>query len=120
MRGHSTVQIGRARRLLRELTEAERKLWRALRDRRHAGLKFVRQEPIGSYIADFCCRERRLVVEVDGGQHAGSRRDLIRDAALAAAGYRVLRFWTHEVFQDLTMVLDTIYARAMEAGSARA
>ena len=67
------------------------KLWFALRDRRLNGFKFVREEAIGSYIVDFVCREAKLVIEVDGGQHADSRSDDARDAALSAEGYRVLR-----------------------------
>ena len=97
------------------MTDAERKLWMQLRDRRMAGFKFVRQEPIGPYIADFCCREARLIIELDGSQHAASRRDDVRDAALRDAGYSVLRFWNHEALQHMQSVLDTIYARLTEA-----
>jgi very-short-patch-repair endonuclease len=111
MRGHSTTQIGRARRLRREMTEAERKLWYAVRDRRMAGFKFVRQEPIGPYVADFCCREAKLVVELDGSQHAERRRDKIRDEQLIRLGYRVLRFWNHEALLTMDIVLETIFAR---------
>jgi very-short-patch-repair endonuclease len=103
-----------ARALRQEMTDAERKLWLALRDRRLAGLTFVRQMPVGRYIADFCCREAGLIVEVDGPRHAKSDRDLLLDARLARRGYRVLRFRTHEVLRYLPMVLDTIYARAKE------
>jgi len=77
-------------------------LWFALRDRRLAGFKFVRQEAIGSYIVDFVCRDRKLIVEVDGGQHVESVRDLKRDAELAAEGYRVLRFWNSDVLKNNT------------------
>ncbi|MEJ1936687.1 DUF559 domain-containing protein, partial [Nostoc sp. NIES-2111] len=106
--------VKRAHALRQDMTDAERKLWLALRDRRLAGLMFVRQMPVGRYIADFCCREAGLIVEVDGSQHAESVRDLLRDARLARLGYRVIRFWNHEVLRDLPMVLDTIYARAKE------
>ena len=112
---HGKTGIPRARQLRRDMTDAERTLWYALRDRRLAGLKFVRQMPAGPYIADFCCRDARLIVEVDGGQHAESVRDLVRDAQLRRLGYRVIRFWNHEVLFELPMVLDTIYARAKEA-----
>jgi very-short-patch-repair endonuclease len=72
------------------------------------GFKFVRQEAIGSYIVDFACRERKLVVEVDGGQHADSQRDRQRDADLGNEGYRVLRFWNSDVLKNKSGVLETI------------
>lgn len=68
------------------------KLWLALRARRLGGFKFIRQGKIGPYIVDFVCREKRVAVEVDGGQHAGSKTDRVRDAFLLSKGYRVLRF----------------------------
>ncbi|MGU3340435.1 endonuclease domain-containing protein [Methylobacterium mesophilicum] len=91
-------------------TEAERRLWYRLRDRRLAGFKFVRQESIGRYVADFCCREARLIVEIDGSQHADNVRDRIRDEWLAAQGYHVLRFWNPEIADNIGAVLDTILA----------
>jgi very-short-patch-repair endonuclease len=81
-----------------------------LRDRRLGGFKFVRQKPIEPYVADFVCRDRRLVIEVDGGQHAESARDLRRDATLRADGYRVLRFWNTDVLSNLDGVLSNIVA----------
>ena len=87
------------------------KLWFALRDRRLNGFKFVRQEAIGSYIVDFVCREAKLVIEVDGGQHADSRSDDARDAALSAEGYRVLRLWNSDVLTNPEGVLNVILAR---------
>jgi len=105
------AERARFRRHLRvSLTEAERRLWYRLRDRRLSGFKFVRQEGIGRYVADFCCREERLIVEVDGGQHAESEHDRLRDACLSAQGYRVLRFWNAEVMSNTIGVLDTILA----------
>ncbi|MCJ2026484.1 endonuclease domain-containing protein [Methylobacterium sp. J-067] len=98
------------RSLRASLTEAERHLWYRLRDRRLAGFKFVRQESIGRYVAAFCCREARLIVEVDGGQHAESEHDRLRDAWLKDQGYRVLRFWNAEVMSNTAGVLDTILA----------
>lgn len=97
----------------REMTEAEDKLWRELRSRRLDRIKFRRQVPIGPYIADFACLDARLIVELDGTQHAESRRDAIRDAELKRRGFRVLRFWNDEVLRELTSVCDTIidYAR---------
>ena len=82
----------RAQTLRAASTEAEKKLWYRLRNRRFGGAKFVRQSPIGPYYADFVCRACKLVVEVDGSQHADSAYDDKRDAVLIALGYRVLRF----------------------------
>ncbi len=74
------------------------------------GYKFVRQMPIGRYVADFACRERRLIVEVDGWQHAESRRDRVRDEVLRVQGYRVLRFCNDEASRETENVLETILA----------
>jgi very-short-patch-repair endonuclease len=110
----------RFRRRLRESqTDAERRLWLRLRDRRLAGFKFVRQESIGRYVADFCCREARLIVELDGGQHADSGHDRVRDAWLTAQGYRVLRFWNAEIVDNIVSVLDTILAALPPSPRAR-
>ena len=101
----------RFRRHLRvSLTEAERRLWYRLRDRRLAGFKFVRQEGIGRYVADFCCREERLIVEVDGGLHAESEHDRLRDACLSAQGYRVLRFSNEQALNQTETTLAAIKA----------
>src|SRR5690242_13265404 len=97
MRGARTTSTTRARRLRRDATDAERRLWYRLRARQIDGAKFVRQEPIGPYVADFVCREQRLVVELDGGQHATDKRDAMRDDWLRQHGYRVLRFWNNDV-----------------------
>jgi very-short-patch-repair endonuclease len=70
--------------------------------------KFVRQQPIGNYICDFVCRERLLVIEVDGGQHSDSAADVVRDQNLAAGGFKVLRFWNNDVLGNLEGVLATI------------
>jgi very-short-patch-repair endonuclease len=102
------------RRLRRSATDAEMKLWLSLRDRRLCGFKFVRQEAIESYIVDFVCREKRLIIEVDGGQHADNPRDRERDRLLAAAGYRVLRFWNNDVLSNKDGVLQLI-TEALEA-----
>ena len=95
-----------ARRLRAESTDAERMFWGRVRDRRLAGYKFRRQYPIHNYIVDFVCAEARLIVELDGGQHAGSRADRLRDAKLAADGYRVLRFWNSDVLTNLDGVVE--------------
>ncbi len=97
-----------ARRLRRDLTDAERRLWKHLRDRQIAGAKFRRQVPIGRYIADFVCLEAKLVVEVDGGQHAASGADVGRTAFLEAEGFRVLRVWNNEVLANTEGVVAMI------------
>ena len=116
MRGPDQKKVGVERRLRRQLTDAERKLWFALRDRRLGGVKFVRQEAIGSYIVDFVCREKWLIIEVDGGQHADNSRDHVRDAALAADGYQVLRFWNSDVLGNKDGVLTVILAKLQDTG----
>jgi very-short-patch-repair endonuclease len=108
MRGAKVVKTQRARRLRRDSTDAELKLWYRLRSRSILGFKFVRQEPIGRHIVDFACRERRVIVELDGGQHADSKSDLARDQWLAEHGYRVLRFWNNDVMTNIDGVLETI------------
>jgi very-short-patch-repair endonuclease len=115
MRGAKATKTAAARRLRKNSTFAERKLWKYLRSRSLGGFKFVRQEPIGPYIADFACREKRLIVEVDGGQHATSPRDAIRDRWLSAHRYRVLRFWNNEVLGNIEGVWDVIFAAASAA-----
>jgi very-short-patch-repair endonuclease len=107
--------IARARSLRANITNAERKLWYALRDRRFAGHKFRRQVPVGPYIADFICYSARLVIEVDGGQHAESPRDARRDRWLAQNGFRVLRFWNNEVLQNLEGVWTVIFETLEQA-----
>jgi very-short-patch-repair endonuclease len=102
----------RARALRIRPTDAERKLWYALRDRRFAGFKFRRQVPLGPFIADFVCFEERLVIEVDGGQHADSLQDRRRDRWLAANRFRVLRFWNNEVLSNLEGVM-TVLAQTL-------
>jgi len=86
-----------ARRLRRESTNAESRLWLVLRDRRLAGYKFRRQRPIGPYIADFVSIQYRLIIEVDGSQHADSESDERRTAWLERRGWQVLRVWNNEV-----------------------
>lgn len=99
----------RARDLRANMTDAERRLWQGLRGRQLGGYKFRRQIPIGPYIVDFACLEARLVIEVDGGQHLGSAEDQARDAWLMSEGYRVFRFWNHEVLLQTTDVLERIW-----------
>ncbi|MDW6022242.1 DUF559 domain-containing protein [Mesorhizobium sp. BAC0120] len=110
MRGGNAKRTGRARELRRLENEAEERLWSDLRGRRLNGYKFVRQLPIGPYFADFACREANLVVEVDGSQHVGSKRDLIRDGTMSGNGWSVLRFWHTDILQERDSVLETIVA----------
>jgi len=97
-----------ARRLRQGSTEAEARLWSRLRARQLEGAKFVRQHPIDRFIVDFCCRSARLVIEVDGGQHADNPADLDRTDAIASCGYIVLRFWNNDVLGNTEGVLETI------------
>ncbi len=105
------------RRLRREQTPAEGILWQKLRGKRLMGAKFRRQHPIGDHIADFCCLRHRLVVELDGGQHIDEiEKDAARTRRLEAHGYRVVRFWNHEVLGDLDEVLAGIAKALQEHG----
>ena len=107
-----------ARGLRRRQTDAERRLWARLRDRRLFGAKFARQVPIGPYVVDFCCRERKLIVELDGGQDAArADYDVGRTALLQALGYRVLRFWDNDALGNTEGVLQRI-AQAVRLASA--
>ena len=115
MRGKADERAERARSLRRNLTPAESALWMRIRGRQLGGFKFVRQEPIGRYYVDFVCRERRLIVELDGGQHAESPRDRQRDRELRALGYCVIRFWNNEVIENLDGVLQRLLLD-LEAG----
>jgi very-short-patch-repair endonuclease len=99
----------RSRALRRDPTDAERKLWSALRRKSLAGARFRRQHPIGDFFADFCCIEHKLVIEVDGGQHADTQTyDERRTSFLAAQGFRVLRFWNSDVLTNLDGVIEAI------------
>ena len=93
--------------LRRAMTDAERALWFELRNRRLGGWKFKRQWSIGPFVADFCCVERRLIVEADGGQHSPDA-DSLRTAYLMNEGYRLVRFWNHDVLGNLEGVLRVI------------
>jgi very-short-patch-repair endonuclease len=99
-----------ARQMRTQPTDAESLLWFELRNRLLNGYRFNRQVRIGPYIADFACRSRRLIVELDGAQHSENAADLVRTKALNAAGFSVLRFWSDEVVFERGAVLDTILA----------
>ncbi|WP_254601155.1 endonuclease domain-containing protein [Caulobacter sp. S45] len=92
--------FGRARGMRREPTDAERVLWRMLRSRQFEGCKVRRQVPLGRYIVDFVCLDPRVVVECDGGQHADSGYDAVRDAWLRGQGFKVVRLWNTEVRRE--------------------
>jgi very-short-patch-repair endonuclease len=98
-----------ARKLRKNATRVEAILWNQLRTKQIEGVKFRRQQPIIGFIVDFIAFEKKLIVELDGGQHAVSReKDCERDRLLAEAGYKVLRFWDNQVLQNLSGVLETI------------
>ncbi len=113
-----------ARELRAAPTDAERKLWQGLRGRQLLGFKFRRQYPIAGYIADFACPEARLVVELDGGQHQQQQTyDDERTRKMAVNGYRVLRFWNHEVllntqdvFAEICRYLEPLPNPPLQAG----
>ena len=110
MKGYSALLRERARGLRHASTDAELRLWHELRSRTFAGFKFRRQHPIGGYITDFACLEQKLLIELDGGQHAEqSNYDAARTAALEARGFRVLRFWNNDVLTEMESVLQAIF-----------
>ena len=104
-----------ARTLRRQSTEAEKKLWFHLRDRRFFEIKFRRQFSVGPYVVDFICYEHQLIIELDGGQHTEQRDyDARRSKYLINRGYRVVRFWNHDVLLDIDSVLEALW---LELGS---
>jgi very-short-patch-repair endonuclease len=98
-----------AAKLRRDMTDAEKRIWYQVRDRRLGGHKFKRQWSIGPYVVDFCCIEKRLILEIDGGQHS-AESDAKRTASLCAKGYRVVRFWNNDVLSNLDGVLISLLA----------
>jgi len=103
-----------ARSLRSNLTDAEQRLWARLRSRQLNGLKFRRQYPVAGYIADFACVEAKVIVELDGGQHAEQARyDGQRTRRIETNGYRVLRFWNNEVLERTDDVLEDILRQAL-------
>lgn len=109
-----------ARRMRKALTTAELKLWNELRAHRLMGLSFRRQMPIAGYIVDFACPDKRILVELDGSQHAKEgaiARDAVRDRTLADLGWKILRFWNDDVLRDADGVCQHI---VIEAGLAAA
>ncbi|MBI3230077.1 MAG: endonuclease domain-containing protein [Burkholderiales bacterium] len=111
---HEAIALERARQLRTHQTEAEQKLWMQLRAHRFIGLKFKRQQPLGRYIVDFVCFEPKLIIELDGSQHAEHQRyDTERDAWLKTEGYTVLRFWNNQVFEEFAAILEVIRTAAL-------
>ena len=111
----SDVTKDHSRQLRREMADAERKLWSILSERQVGGVKVRRQVPFGPYVADFASHESKIVIEVDGGQHAERQeKDGLRTAFLAAEGYQVLRFWNNDVMDNLEGVYAVI-AEAVDA-----
>lgn len=107
------LQRGNARRMRRKMTDAELKLWNELRAHRLMGLGFRRQYPIASFVVDFACPEYRLIIELDGTQHAqpdAVRGDEARTRKLETDNWTVLRFWNHEVLEDIDNVCAHIVA----------
>jgi len=112
----------RAAALRQGATDAESLLWRLLRSRQLGGAKFRRQHVLGPYIVDFCCLEGRVCVEVDGGQHAEDETaeyDAQRDGYLRTRGFRVLRFWNHDVLTETQAVLETVWDAMFGADPSR-
>ena len=106
--------IHNARILRSQATEAEKLLWSRLRRRQIENCKFRRQQPIGPFITDFVCLERNLVVELDGGHHVNQKcADSNRDSWIKKEGFKILRFWNNEVFENLSEVLETIRKHLM-------
>ena len=109
--GDSLMANEFARRLRKDMTETERFVWARIRYRQLGGFKFRRQAPIGRYIADFVCFERKLILELDGGQHADQvEYDETRTTWLESGGFRVFRVWNHEAFEDWDNVAERIWA----------
>ena len=106
----SPGRVARARQLRHGDNMAEAVLWNELKASKLGGYRFVRQMPIGPYFADFACRGVKLIIELDGSQHAESEYDRRRDAFMQAEGYSVLRFWSHDVLKHVPSVCETILA----------
>ena len=101
-------KIAIAQKLRNNSTDTEKYLWKYLRGRQLEEFKFRRQHPIGKYIVDFINLERKIIIEVDGGQHSENKKDKLRDKWLEEKGYEVLRFWNNEVFTNIEGVIESI------------
>ena len=101
----------KARKLRANQTEAEQKLWAIIRNKQFYGFKFLRQYVIGAYIVDFVCREKKIIIEIDGGQHnqtTSIHYDLVRTKYLESLGYSVIRFWNNEIENNIEGVYETL------------
>ena len=106
----------KAQELRQRSTDAEQALWKRLRNRQLAGCKFRRQVPLGKYIVDFVCFERKVVIEVDGGHHQEQvSSDAVRTTWLESQGFQVLRFWNHEVLADTEAVQEALLVALQES-----
>ena len=108
-----TATLENSRRLRREMTDAEHKLWKLLRGSQLQGLKFRRQHPIPPYVADFCCIEKKLIVELDGSQHC-VQTDAARTKFLESKGWHVIRFWDNDVLLATEAVVEAIWNTTVE------
>src|SRR5437762_11587133 len=116
-RDRSERLLGFARDMRHEATDAEKRMWRVLRDRRLSGFKFRRQYPVAGYIVDFFCAKCRLGVELDGGQHgndANREYDERRTEKLHSVGVRMVRFWDNDVLKETDAVSEAIYQALIE------
>lgn len=112
--------VSRARHLRHQLTDAEKALWQRLRDKQLSGFRFRRQAPVGDYIVDFACFSPRLVIELDGGQHAQTahqKHDAARTVWLESQGFRVIRFWNNDALQNTDGVVMEIIGVLEELSS---
>ncbi|MCK1638607.1 endonuclease domain-containing protein [Bradyrhizobium sp. 157] len=121
--GSTAIRRAAAKKLRANTTPHERLLWRALKELPMEGTHFRRQAPIGSYVVDFFCPARRLIIELDGGHHnedTTAEQDNKRQAWLEQEGYRVIRFWNSDVTSDLNAVMEKIYVEVYGSREAEA
>jgi very-short-patch-repair endonuclease len=106
-----------AKSLRKQATNTEWSLWFHLQAKQLEGLKFRRQQPIGKYVVDFVCFEKKIIIEVDGGQHSENDYDKERDEWLKKEGFKVLRFWDNEVLSNMAGVLEVIRSHCLKSPS---
>ncbi len=106
-----TTALENSRRLRKQMTDAELRLWKILRGSRLDGLKFRRQHPIPPYIADFCCIDKKMIIELDGSQHT-ALTDAARTRVLQSQGWKIIRFWDHDVLLAAEAVAEAIWNAA--------
>ncbi len=110
--------VAAARKLRRNMTDVEQKLWDRLRDKQIEEFRFRRQRPMGRYVVDFVCQDAKLIVELDGGQHAGQvEADAKRTEFLQSLGFEVMRFWNNDVVENIDGVLERIRERLLQHAS---